>query len=103
MIVAMAIDAKQRKAWIAQSHALKPVVHVGRSGVQPAHLNTLRDHLSRMELVKARIDAESVTQAAEIAQAIADAVPCGLVARIGYVAVFHAGKPGPAASTPDQA
>lgn len=85
----MALDSKQKKEFVAQSHALKPIVIVGRAGLQPAHVETLRDHLKRHDLAKVRIDAESGADADAVASHIAATVPCELVARRGYVAIFH--------------
>jgi len=84
----MRLDPKRRKALVARSHGLKPVVHIGRAGIRPQHLAALREHLSRTDLVKARIDADSVASAEAVARQVAAAVPCKFVARRGYVAIF---------------
>lgn len=89
MIPAMTMDAKQRKRLVGRSHPLKPVVYVGRHGVQPAQLDTLREHFRKTDLLKVKIDAEDGDEADTIAQSIVEAVPCELVARRGHVAILH--------------
>lgn len=89
MIRGMVLDARQRKLLVGRSHPLKPMVYVGRHGVQPEQLDTLRQHFRKTDLVKVKIDAESVEAAEAIARSIVEAVPCELVARRGYVAILH--------------
>lgn len=89
MIPAMTLDAKQRKALVGRSHPLKPMVYVGRHGVQPEQIATIRAHFSKSDLVKVKIDADDGDAVDAIAKSIVEQVPCDLVARRGHVAILH--------------
>ena len=88
MIPAMTLDAKQRKSLVGRSHPLKPIVYVGRRGVQPEQIETIREHFRSTDLVKVKIDAETHGEVDGIAARLVEAVPCELVARRGHVAIL---------------
>lgn len=85
----MTLDAKQRRSLVSRSHPLKPIVYVGRHGVQPAQIEAIREHLRKHDLCKVKIDAETGEEADAIARSIVEAVPCDFVARRGHVAILH--------------
>ncbi|MCB9851619.1 MAG: YhbY family RNA-binding protein [Phycisphaerales bacterium] len=84
----MTLDAKQRKSLVGRSHPLKPIVYVGRHGVQPEQVATIREHFRNTDLVKVKIDAETREEVEGIAAILVETVPCELVARRGHVAIL---------------
>jgi len=89
MIGAMTMDARKRKSLVGRSHPLKPIVHVGRHGLQASQIETIRQHLAKTDLVKVKVDAADGDEADAMAAAIVEGVPCELVARRGYVLILY--------------
>lgn len=85
----MTLDNTTRQSLKTRAHHLKSTIHVGREGVTEPILAMIRGAFGRSDLIKVRIRSQSAGEADAIAKSIAAAVPCELVARTGYVAVFY--------------
>ncbi len=85
----MTLDNATRQSLKTRAHHLKSTIHVGRDGVTDPILAMIRGAFGRSVLIKVRIRCQSAGEAEDIAKSIAAAVPCELVARTGYVAVFY--------------
>jgi RNA-binding protein len=94
------LTSSQKQALRARAHALKARTLIGRAGLTDAVIARIRDELRRGEILKLRLPARDGDEAAALARRIADAVPCALVGRIGFVATFHLPRDDNAAGAP---
>ncbi len=91
----MSLDHTQKRKLKGRAHKLKSTITVGRAGLSGSIVGMIREALTRTELVKVRIQAESGKQAEAVAQVIARQVPCELVARTGFVALLYSPESAP--------
>jgi RNA-binding protein len=78
-----------RRELRSRAQRLKARLTVGRKGLTGPFLEEVRGELGRHELVKVRLDVDEADQADELAGALAEAVPCHLIQRIGRVALLY--------------
>ncbi len=83
------LTSKQRQYLKAQAHKLKPVMHVGKGGVTPAQAAELDIMVESLELLKVKINPNSLEDEETAVQALCAAVP-GLqhVWTIGHTMLF---------------
>ncbi|MFN7957775.1 MAG: YhbY family RNA-binding protein [Holophagaceae bacterium] len=83
------LTSKQRQFLKAQAHKLKPVMHVGKGGVTAAQAAELDVMVDSLELVKIKINQNSLEDEATAAKALCALVP-GLehVWTIGHTMLF---------------
>ncbi len=83
------LTPKQRQFLKAQAHKLKPVMHVGKSGVTPAQAAELEVMIESLELVKIKINPNSFEDEGTAAMAMCASVS-GLehVWTIGHTMLF---------------
>lgn len=85
----MTISNSDRRSLRARANRLKSNINVGRDGLNDAVIQLIRSAFTKTDLVKVRIHTETGPETDEIAKALAEAVPCDLIARIGHVATLH--------------
>ena len=86
----------QRKYLRGLAHAVKPVVHIGKSGVTDSVLHNVVEALDSHELIKVRF-VEHKDERKQLAADIADRSVSALVGVVGHNAIFY--RP---ASEPEQ-
>ena len=98
----MALSDKQQRFLRGKAHALKPVIHIGQSGLTPAVSAEAGRALADHELIKVKVHgAEREDRDAMIAGLCA-ATGSELVQRIGHVAtLYKARSPLPKIVLPD--
>ena len=74
------LTSKQRQFLKAQTHKLKPVMHVGKGGVTPAQAAELDVMVDSLELVKVKINPNSFEDEDTAAKALCASV-AGLAAK----------------------
>jgi RNA-binding protein len=74
------LTSKQRQYLKAQAHKLKPAMHVGKGGVTPAQAAELEVMVDSLELVKVKINPNSLEDEASAAKVL-----CGSVAGLEHV------------------
>lgn len=74
------LTSKQRQYLKAQAHRLKPVMHIGKGGVTPAQAAELDIMVESLELVKVKINGNSMED-----EATAPAALCAAVAGLQHV------------------
>lgn len=74
------LSPKQRQFLKAQAHHLKPALHVGKGGFTPAQAAELDIMIESLELVKVKINGNSLEDEASVAAAL-----CGAVAGLEHV------------------
>ncbi|MGI9344316.1 MAG: ribosome assembly RNA-binding protein YhbY [Gammaproteobacteria bacterium] len=82
------LDDKQKKYLRGLAHDLKPVVHVGNSGVSPGVTAELDRNLDHHELIKVRIRVGDRESRDAALREIVDHSAADLVGRIGNIAIL---------------
>jgi len=82
------LDDKQKKYLRGLAHDLKPVVHVGNSGVSPGVTAELERNLDHHELIKVRIRVGDRDSRDAALREIIDHSAADLVGRIGNIAIL---------------
>lgn len=93
------LNPKQRQFLKAQAHHLKPVVHIGKSGVTEGLAQELDQMLDSLELMKIKLNQNTFEDEASVAESLVAKVP-GLmhVWTIGHtVLVFRPSRTKPTA------
>jgi len=72
------LTPKQRQFLKAQAHALKPVVHIGKSGVTDGLAQELDQMLDSLELMKIKLNQNTFEDETSVAESLAAKVP-GLI------------------------
>jgi RNA-binding protein len=90
------LTGSQSKFLRGLAHSLKPVVFVGRKGVNPDVLNSIREALATHELIKVRfVDVQDRRRVAEAAAEIQQQTGSFLAGAIGRIAIFYRPQPDP--------
>ncbi|HEY0457451.1 MAG TPA: YhbY family RNA-binding protein [Verrucomicrobiae bacterium] len=71
---------------------IKPIFHVGKSGVTPEFVSGLEEALKQKELVKIKFS-DFKEEKYELAEQIAQRTASHLITVLGHVAVFYRKKP----------
>lgn len=74
---------------MGQANRLKPVVQIGRLGLNPRAVEQVRRVLGGAELIKVRIHADSGSQVEQTGRDLARQAGATFVGRVGNVAVLH--------------
>ena len=85
----MALTDKQKKYLRGLAHPLKPVLHVGQSGVTPELMAELDHTLEHHELIKVRVRVGERARRDLAITELADQSGAELVTRIGNIAVLY--------------
>jgi RNA-binding protein len=88
------LTGSARKYLRGLAHHLKPVVHIGKTGLTPGVLSALDAALEDHELIKVRFQ-DCQDQKQELAQTIAQASHSTIVGSIGHVFMFYRQHPEP--------
>jgi RNA-binding protein len=88
----MALDARQRRALIARGHHLKAAVTVSGDRIEDSAVEHVRLLLEKHELAKVRVRTDDRVECAQAMDALAQAVPCEIVSRVGRVVLLYRPK-----------
>lgn len=69
------LNPRQRQFLKARAHALKPVLHVGKSGVTPALVEEIALVIESLELIKVKLNRNSFEDEDSVAKALLERVP----------------------------
>lgn len=83
------MDSPTRHDLMGQANRLKPMVQIGRLGLNLRAVEQVRRVLSGTELVKVRINADSGSQVEQMSRDLAQQAGATFVGRVGNVAVLH--------------
>ncbi|MEO7360898.1 MAG: YhbY family RNA-binding protein [Gemmatimonadaceae bacterium] len=87
------MTGKDRAALRAEAHHLKPLVHVGHSGLTPALLSSLDDVLRTHELVKAQVAQAGELSAKDAAHEVAQLMKAEVIQVIGRTFTVYRENP----------
>jgi len=86
-------STRQRQYLKALAHPLTPLVHIGKEGIGPALVATVKKELEHHELIKVKIGNNSGLERHQTSALIAEASDSFLVQVIGKIFVLY--KPNP--------
>ena len=90
----MAITPKQRAFLKSQAHHLKPVVYVGKEGVDDGTVRSVEEALNTRELIKVKVQEAAPVDVREAGAELASRLDnAALVQTIGRVAVLYRPHP----------
>lgn len=88
VIAAPELQGFQRKYLRGLAHAVKPVVHLGKSGITDTLLRNVVEALESHELIKVRF-VEFKDERKQLSAEIADRSSSALVGVVGHNAIFY--------------
>jgi RNA-binding protein len=91
----MTITGEQRRSLAAQAQSLKPLVQIGKNGVTPEQIETIKRDLDQHELVKIKFN-DYKSQKQQLSTQIAESTGSEQVTLIGNTLTLYKRKPDPA-------
>lgn len=85
----MSLSNVQRRELLKQSHHLKAVATFSARSLGPGTVEHIRQILTRHDVAKVRISADTAAECDLAAETLAAQVPCDLVGRIGRIVILH--------------
>ena len=73
-----------------RARALRPIVRIGRAGLTDSLLQQVRAVIRQNPLMKVRVQAGDRQGMADLVRRLAQAVPCQVIANMGFTAVLYA-------------
>jgi len=98
-VVRVALSTRQRSALLAESHRLKPTVHVTADNLGPASIQQVREGFRKHALLKVRVNAQDGRACDAAAAELSRQVPCEVVKRVGRVVVLYRSDSAPQRAT----
>lgn len=97
----MGLSSKERRELAAKGNRLKARVIIGGDELSDASVAHVRQAFGAQTLLKVRISTDDRERCAQVAQGLAERIPCELVGRVGRVALLYRpavddGRPGEA-------
>jgi len=89
----MVLTNAQKKSLKSQTHALKPVVSLGKAGLSGSVLDEIESALNHHELIKVKVAASDREEKEAIIAEIAEKTHSEIIQKIGYIAVFYRENP----------
>lgn len=89
----VSLTPRQRARLKALAHALEPIIHVGKTGVQDAVVAQVNGALTAHGLIKVKINDPDRDEREEIANALVAATDSAVVQQVGKVVVLWRPKP----------
>ena len=83
------ITARQKKFLKGLAHPLNALVHIGKDGISPGILDTVRSELVNHELIKVKIGSNNNLEKHDTSQKIAEQTDSTLVLLIGKTFVLY--------------
>jgi RNA-binding protein len=88
----MLLKGKEKRVLRATANTLKPVVYIGKSGLDNTQLSAIEDALENHELIKIKF-LDYKEQKKELCAKIEECCGCALVGLIGHIATFYREHP----------
>ena len=82
------LKGTQRRFLRSLANRMKPVVHIGKSGLTKAVFSAIEESLENHELIKVRF-LEFKDQKKELSAEIEKSCDCEMVGMVGHVALFY--------------
>ena len=88
------LKGSERKYLRSLAHHLKPVVHIGKTGLSPSVMAAIDEALEHHELIKIRFQ-DFKDQKRELSQTVVQESNCALVGSVGHIYMFYRQHPDP--------
>jgi RNA-binding protein len=82
------LTSAERKKLRALAHQLKPLIHIGKSGIAEAQLAALNQVLDSHELVKVKFQ-NFKEEKTELLELITQSTGCQIAGLIGHIAILY--------------
>ena len=87
------LSSKQRKLLESMAHDLEPVVRIGKFGVTPTLLQTVREALAAQELIKVKVLENSALEQEEVAEQLVGETGASLIQILGRIIILYRANP----------
>lgn len=87
------LTGKQRSYLRAQGNKLDPIIHIGKEGISQAVIGQVEEALTDHELIKGRVLKNSLEEARDVANELADKCEADVVQVIGNVFLIFRRNP----------
>ncbi|EJN94886.1 ribosome assembly RNA-binding protein YhbY [Streptococcus caviae] len=85
----MALTSKQRAFLKSQAHSLKPIVHIGKNGLNDQIKTSIRNALDARELIKVTLLQNTDENIHEVAEILEEEIGLETVLKIGRILILY--------------
>lgn len=85
----MALTSKQRAFLKSQAHDLKPIVQIGKNGLNDQIKTSVRQALDARELIKVTLLQNTDEDIHEVAEILEEEIGCDTVLKIGRILILY--------------
>lgn len=84
----MALTSKQRAYLKSQAHSMKPIIQIGKNGLNDQIKTSVRHALDARELIKVTLLQNTDENIHEVAEILEDEIGCDTVLKIGRILIL---------------
>lgn len=84
----MALTSKQRAYLKSQAHSMKPIIQIGKNGLNDQIKTSVRHALDARELIKVTLLQNTDKNIHEVAEILEDEIGCDTVLKIGRILIL---------------
>ena len=85
----MKLNTKQIKKLKSLSHHIKPIITIGKEGVNEGVINSITEYIERHELIKIKFNKKNKSEKNTLSESITNATNSGLVSIIGNTLIIY--------------
>lgn len=86
--ITMALTSKQRAYLKGQAHSMKPIIQIGKNGLNDQIKTSVRQALDARELIKVTLLQNTDEDIHEVAETLEDEIGCDTVLKIGRILIL---------------
>jgi len=92
-VSSLSLTGKQRRYLRGLGHALEPIVHLGKGGLDDGVVGAVKDALQQHELIKVRVGTEAPEDRHEAADALAEQTDSAVAQVLGRTILLYRRRP----------
>ena len=85
----MALTSKQRAFLKSEAHSMKPIVQIGKNGLNDQIKTSVRNALDARELIKVQLLQNTDEDIHDVADILEEEIGCDTVLKIGRILIFY--------------
>lgn len=85
----MSLTSKQRAFLKSEAHSLKPIVQIGKNGLNDQIKTSVRNALDARELIKVTLLQNTDEDIHDVAEILEDEIGCDTVLKIGRILILY--------------
>lgn len=85
----MSLTSKQRAFLKSEAHTLKPIVQIGKNGLNDHIKTSVRNALDARELIKVTLLQNTMEDIHEVAEVLEEEIGCDTVLKIGRILILY--------------